>query len=260
MNDVLHAAADLATPLIERLRVRIAALPIVLADETSMRMQLQRKRGFVWVDDVGGGELVLYIFVTDRSGQTPAQLLGGTRGILVVDEYTGYNNVTDPEGRARAGCWCHLRRKLFEARTAVGDDADIGIGKLRPLFRVEHEATAIEIVGTAEHLELRTQRSKPVVDDFFQWAATLRASVLPKSPLGEALGYAINQRARLELFLTDAGSQSTTIALSVGCELSPWEGRTTFCRPRARRQKHRQSVLARRQLHRKRRRAHRVSD
>jgi transposase len=131
MNDLLHAAAELATPLIERLRSRIAALPIVLADETSMRMQQPRKRGFAWVfhghDDVSDGELVLYIFAADRSGQTPAQLLGGTRGILVVDGYTGYNNVTDTEGRARAGCWCHLRRKLFEARTAAGDDADIGI-------------------------------------------------------------------------------------------------------------------------------------
>jgi transposase len=97
-----------------------------------------------------------------------------------------------------------LRRKLFEARSDVGDDADIGISKIRALFRVEHEATAIEIVGTPEHLELRTQRSKPAVDDFFQWATALRASVLPKSPLGEALGYANNERSRLELFLTDA--------------------------------------------------------
>jgi hypothetical protein len=32
----------------------------------------------------------------------------------------------------------------------------------------------------------------------------LRASILPKGPLGEARGYAINQRSRLELFLTDA--------------------------------------------------------
>jgi hypothetical protein len=69
------------------------------------------------------------------------------------------------------------------------------IGKLRPLFRVEHEATAIEIVGTREHLELRTQRSKPVVDDFFQWATTLRASVLPKSPLGDALNQRLASRA-----------------------------------------------------------------
>jgi len=207
MNDVLHAAAERIAPLVARLRARIARLEIVLADETSMRLQDRKKRGFVWVfqgrDEDSSGELVVYIFATDRSGETPAQLLGGTKGILVVDGYTGYNNVTDPEGRARGGCWCHLRRKLFEARRSPGDDADIGIEKMRRLFRVEHEATALDIVGTPDHLELRRERSKPVVEDFFQWAVALRRTVLPKSPLGEALSYAINQRQRLELFLSD---------------------------------------------------------
>lgn len=39
-----------------------------------------------------------------------------------------------------------------------------------------------------------------------RWLAdgTVEATVLPKSLLGEALGYAINRRSRLELFLTDA--------------------------------------------------------
>jgi hypothetical protein len=35
-----------------------------------------------------------------------------------------------------------LRRKLYEARTTMGDESDIGIGKLRPLFRVEQRVPA----------------------------------------------------------------------------------------------------------------------
>jgi transposase len=207
MNDVFHAAAERAAPLVARLQKRIAALSLVLADETSMRLQDRKKRGFVWVfhgrDDEHGGELVLYVFATDRSSQTPAQILGGTQGILVVDGYTGYNHVTDPEGRARGGCWCHLRRKLFEARQAAGDEADQAIDLIRPLFRVEHEALGLDIIGTPEHLEMRAQRSKPIVDDFFDWVKDVRPRLLPKSPLAEALGYAERQRERLELFLTD---------------------------------------------------------
>lgn len=208
MNDILHASAELVRPLIERLQRRIAAMEIVLADETSMRIQDREKRGFYWVfhgrDDDTGRELVLYVFATDRSGDTPAKVLGGTDGTLVVDGYTGYNNVTDPDGRARAGCWSHLRRKLFEARVELGDDADDGIDMIRSLFRVEHEATVRGIVGTPAHLELRLQKSKPVIDDFFTWAGLLKAKALPKSPLGTAIGYAMNQKERLELFLTDA--------------------------------------------------------
>ncbi len=208
MNDLVHDAAELVKPLVARLAARVAKLAIVLADETSMRLQDRAKRGFVWVfhgtDDATGGVLVLYVFAVDRSGETPAKILGGTDGALVVDGYTGYNSVTDPLGRSRAGCWSHLRRKIFEARASAPGEADRALVIIRGLFRVEHDATEAKIARTPAHLALRTERSKPIVDEFFAWASATRPSVLPKSPLGEALKYATNQRERLELFLTDA--------------------------------------------------------
>jgi transposase len=201
----LHAAAELARPLVDRIQARVAAMDIVLADETSMRLQDRQKRGFFWVfhgrDEETDRELVLYVFATNRSGETPAKILGGSDGTLLVDGYTGYNNVTDPQGRARAGCWCHLRRKLFEARGSPGDDADDGIDMIRSLFRVEHVARIRGIVGKPEHLALRVEESKRIVDDFFTWATRHHARALPKSPWGTALGYAVNQRERLELAL-----------------------------------------------------------
>jgi transposase len=114
MNDLVHMAAEIVRPLVARLQSRIAALEVVLADETSMRLQDRPKRGFVWVfhghDETSGGQLVLYVFAVDRSGDTPAKIVGGTRGVLVVDGYTGYNDVTDPQGRARGGCWSTLAK------------------------------------------------------------------------------------------------------------------------------------------------------
>jgi transposase len=208
MNDLVHSAAEIVRPLVARLRSRIAALEVVLADETSMRLQDRPKRGFVWVfhgrDETSDGQLVLYVFAVDRSGETPAKILGGTRGALVVDGYTGYNNVTDPQGRVRGGCWSHLRRRVFQARSASAPaDTDRAIVLIRDIFRVEHDATEQNIVRSPAHLELRTTRSKPLVQEFFRWAEQKKVEVLPKGPLGEALGYAINQRSRLELFLSD---------------------------------------------------------
>jgi transposase len=207
MNDLVHAAAELVRPLIARLEKRIAALEIVLADETSMRLQDRPKRGFVWVfhghDERSGGQLVLYVFAIDRSGDTPVKVLGGSSGTLVVDGYTGYNAVTDPDGRARAACWSHLRRKVFEARTGAPKETDEALSLIRQLFRVEHDATEQRTVRSPAHLAMRTERSGPLVAAFFQWVETNKPAVLPKSPLGEALTYATNQRARLELFLTD---------------------------------------------------------
>jgi len=124
-------------------------------------------------------------------------------GALVCDGYTGYNVVEDPDQRVRGGCWCHARRKFFDAKSTAPQEAERAITEMRELFRVEHEARVRGIVGTAEHLALRGARSKPVVDKLFEWLVELQPAVLPKSPLGAALTYMRNQRERLKLFLTD---------------------------------------------------------
>lgn len=207
MNELVLAAAERLRPLHERLIERMSAVEIVLADETSMRLQDREKRGFVWVfhgqDDTSGGQLVLYMFSCDRSGETPNEVLGASTGALLVDGYTGYNHVTDPSHRERAGCWCHARRKFFEAKTSALELATHGIDLIRPLLRVEHEATMKRIVGTAEHLDMRRERSRPQLAEIFKWADDHRPTVLPKSPIGAALRYLDNQRKRLELFVHD---------------------------------------------------------
>lgn len=206
MNDLVLVTGERLAPLYDRLRTRMPSVEIVLADETSMRIQDRDKKGFIWVfhgQDDQGGELVLYVFATDRSSDTPKDVLGDSSGALVCDGYTGYNVVEDPEQRVRGGCWCHARRKFFDAKSTAPQEAERAISEIRELFRVEHQARLRGIVGTAEHLALRTARSKPVVDKLFEWLAEHRAGVLPKSPLGTALTYMMNQRARLELFLTD---------------------------------------------------------
>lgn len=209
MNDIVHAAAEIVRPLVTRLTERIAEVEIVLADETSMRLQDRQKKGFVWVfhgrDERGSdGQLVLYVFATDRSSTTPIQILGGTSGALLVDGYTGYNKVEDPEQRDRAGCWSHARRKFFEAQAIAPAECDHAIAEIRKLFLVEHEATIRRIVGSPDHLALRLEKSKPVLDKLFEWLAETQKVVLPKSPIATAINYCINQRDRLQLFLEDA--------------------------------------------------------
>lgn len=208
MNDLVLASAERLRPLFDRLAERMANVAIVLADETSMRVQDRDKRGFVWVfhghDDVSGGQLVLYVFALDRSGETPARILGGSEGTLVVDGYTGYNVVSDPSGRARGGCWCHARRKFFEAKATAEPEADRVLASMRPLFRIEAEAKLRGIVGTDEHLALRESKSRPIVDAIYEMIEETEPTVLPKSPIGAAMRYMKNQRPRLELFLSDS--------------------------------------------------------
>lgn len=77
------------------------------------------------------------------------------------------------------------------------------IDEIRQLFRVEHEATLRQIIGTEDHLALRAEKSKPILDKLFAWLVETKTNVLPKSPIAAAINYTINQKERLQLFLSD---------------------------------------------------------
>jgi hypothetical protein len=100
--------------------------------------------------------------------------------------------VTLPDGRDRAGCWSHARHNFFLALPAAGALAQEAIDLIRPIFVVEHEALERGIVNTPAHLALRLERSAPALDVLLAWLREQEDMVPPKSALGEAIGYTLN--------------------------------------------------------------------
>lgn len=200
MNDLLHRGAELLAPIARRVLARIAAAEVVGADETPHRLQTTDKRPYVWT--FTDGELVAYCFSPSRSGATPAEVLGGSEGTLVVDAYTGYNRVTKVGGRRRAGCMAHARRKFHDA-LATAPEAQVALDKILAVYRVEHEALAQNVVRTDQHLALRQARSRPVMDELHHWLSEQKPQHPPKGPMGVAIGYALKNWEALTVFLSD---------------------------------------------------------
>jgi transposase len=202
LTDLFHRAAEKLEPLWKRLLAIIAESEIVQADETSLKMQRPNQRGFVWT--FLADDLIAYCFADSRSGETPLRVLGGTQGTLLIDGYTGYNRVTDVDGRDRAGCLAHVRRKIFDALSTAPTEARQGLDLILDVYRVEHEAKARGIVRTPEHLAMRQERSRAAMDRLHQWLVDEEPKHLPKGPMGSAISYALNQWDRLLCFLDNA--------------------------------------------------------
>jgi len=206
MTDIFHSAARLLQPLSGRLLALVREAPVVHADETSLKVQAEGKcrTGFIWNFRTRWPRpLIAYRFAPSRSGETPKEILGGTTGVLVVDGYTGYNAVTDVDGRSRAGCHAHVRRYFFDA-LPTAPEAQQALDLIRELYRVEHVAFEAGIVGTPQHLALRMERSAPVRAELKAWLDQARRQHPPKSPLGVAIRYTFNQWTALGRFLDDA--------------------------------------------------------
>ena len=201
MNDLLHRGAELLSPIARRVLARIAAAEVVRADETPHRLQTTDKRPYVWT--FTDGELVAYRFSSDRSGATPAEVLGGSKGTLVVDAYTGYNRVTKVGGRTRAGCLAHARRKFHDA-LCTAPEAQVALDAILDVYRVEHEALAQNVVRADRHLALRQERSRPAMEELRRWLLEQKPQHPPKGPMGVAIGYALKNWEALTVFLEDA--------------------------------------------------------
>jgi transposase len=208
MNELLHRASGLLAPVWTRLLDLIRQRENVLADETRLRILKdpsgKPKTGFVWTfgaADAAGGLDVAYHFAESRSGSTPKSLLEGTKGILLVDGYSGYNEVEKVSTRRRAACHAHVRRYFFESlKTApVAQEA---LDLITELYRIEHEAKENEL-SESSHLELRKLKARPVRDRPKEWLDAQLARHPPKSPLAAAIRYTLGEWDELGVFLDD---------------------------------------------------------
>ena len=209
MNELLHRASTLLAPIWKRLLDRICKRDVVLADETRLRILKdasgKAKTGFVWTfgaADTDGGFDVAYRFADSRSGATPKALLEGTKGVLLVDGYSGYNDVETVSSRRRAACFAHVRRYFFES-LKTAPIAQEALDQIGALYRVDREARDRKL-SEAAHLALRKWRAGPIRDGLKAWLDAQQPRHPPKSPIAAAIRYALGQWDALGVFLDDA--------------------------------------------------------
>jgi transposase len=201
-----HRSAELLEPIYDQLLETAKINPYLHADETRLSVQHEGKCLQGWVWGLFCATAIVYTFDESRSGRVAEKLLEGTEGFLVIDGYAGYNGVVaddDATGRTRVGCWAHARRRFFEALSSE-PDARKCLDWIVELYHIEHRAAERDILGTEVHLALRESESREVLKQLEQWLDEHDGHYPPKSYMGKAIGYAVNNREELGRFLEDA--------------------------------------------------------
>ena len=103
-----------------------------------------------------------------------------------------------------AGCWVHCRRrfndalKIIDKRFQENSEAFLILKQIQAIYREEGKLGEL---SSEERLKQRQAVIKPLVDAFFAYLKTIKAS--RKDKFGDAVGYALNQERYLRVFLTD---------------------------------------------------------
>jgi transposase len=210
-NWMIYGANQWLTLLTDRMREHLLNQDILHADETTLQVLREpgksaETKSYLWLYRTGREvpPIVLYDYQPSRGGEHPRNFLKGFSGYLHVDGYSGYHKVS---GVKLVGCWAHARRKFDEALKVLPASADKtgtaahqGLQFCNQLFAMERE---LKDTTPEERHTIRLERSRPVLDAYLAWLRQQRSRMLPKSALGEAITYSLNQWDKLTTFLKD---------------------------------------------------------
>jgi transposase len=200
---------------IDRLEVLYAAYKSQLLkssylqmDETRLQVLEDSKKGkthlgYIWAVYDPVNKLPFYTYLPGRSHHGPKKLLEPFAGYLQSDGYSVYEllNKTMP-AITLAGCLAHARREFFEAQDNDQSRATVALEMIKALYQVEEQARNQQL-GPQERLALRLEQSKPVWEELHRYLSAEIEKVLPKSPIGGAIAYALKRWENLGRFLED---------------------------------------------------------
>jgi transposase len=151
----------------------------------------------------------VFDFTLNHKRDGPQAFLRDFHGYLQADAFSGYDALYLPNARAgcepikEVACNAHARRKFFEAKLSDELRSHQALAYYAQLYDLERGATANNF-DDDQRLRMRQDLSVPILDKFKIWLEEQRDKVLPKSPMAEAIGYALNNWTALVRY-TEAG-------------------------------------------------------
>lgn len=207
-------AAEWFEFLYNRMHTLLIQHDVIHCDETTILVLNETDKeatakSYMWLYRTGKFSttpIVLYNYQPTRSGEHPKEFLKGFKGYAHLDGYLGYNKV---DNLIRIGCFAHARRGFNDSLIALGKNnkfktartiANKGLEYCNRLFRIEQD---ISNLPPEKRYSIRQEYSRPVLDDFLSWLHESKEKVLPKSKIGEAITYCLNQWPYLVNYLLD---------------------------------------------------------
>ena len=204
---------ELLMPIIGAMRRDLLREPYLQADETTVPVQMHDKSGanhqaYLWqygsLSNGRGGETV-FEFQLGRGREGPRKFLGEWQGILQTDGYQAYENIGGAK-LIHVGCWAHARRKFVDAVKVNPKDVEAihMVTRMDALFLVDRDARQQQM-NAVERLALRREHAESWAQEIHDECVKLRNTTLPKSTLGQAITYTLNQWPKLRRCFDYAG-------------------------------------------------------
>jgi transposase len=194
-----HFLADFLVPVYEAIRRAICKSLVLYADETRWKM-LEGDITKNWQLWGFFDEKNSYLSATNtRAGQVAVDFLKDCFALyLMSDAFSGYKRAGTESKKKNCFCNAHARRKFKDSMVSFKGESEPVIEYYRKLYLIE---TEISKMSQEEKTKARQEKSKVIWNEMTTYIQNL--NVLPKSSIGKAQSYFLNNYKELSLFLTD---------------------------------------------------------
>jgi transposase len=201
--DWMMQSAAVLEPVVKAMKREVLQSYSIHTDDTPVPVQDKGSthRAYLWVY-LGDAEhpYTIYDFTWTHSRDGPERFLDGYEGYLQADAFSGYDRLYADGKIVEVACWAHARRKFFEAKTTAPVPAHQTLLRIKDLYAVEREAKDMEL---DDRLAVRREKAVPILEALGDWLRALQPDVLPKSPIGQAIQYALGNWTALNRYAND---------------------------------------------------------
>lgn len=204
-------AHELLQPLITLVQKTIQQYDIAYSDETTLQVlkepnKLVHSTKYMWLFAGGPPEKFCYAYYYHHS-RTHDVLLNffeHYQGTIHCDGFSGYDALAAKSSSIMlSGCMYHVRRKFVEitkmtqAKEGVAHTVVNFIAQLAKIQSDCHEDSP------EDKKIVRQEKAKPILEALHEFLLATYLKTFPKSPLGKAIFYALNQWPKLLTYLND---------------------------------------------------------
>jgi transposase len=218
LGDWLARAADLLTPLKELMHKRLLLSRVIHGDDTPVKLRVSgcdhTRNSHLWAC-IGDADYpyVVFDFTANHSAAGPTLFLAGYRGYFQADALAQYEGLYAEDRVKHVCCLSHARRKFVAAFESGDKLANHALELFRQLYAIERELPPLlppsdEPLATDQRRQreelrrlTRQRDAGPILNALKAWLDQTRPLALPKSSLGAAIGYALNNWAALSRYV-----------------------------------------------------------
>jgi transposase len=202
----LDKAQELLAPLYQVLRNEVLKTSSLQADESPIDVQGIKEgklhQAYMWLYRNVINRLVLFDFQLGRSAKYPIAMLKDYVGHLQVDGYGAYEHkeIGGKQEIILLYCHTHTRRNFVKSINYDKERANYYIQQIGRVYAVEQEIKDRNLTRQ-DKVAYREKYASPILDALGLWLAKQKEQVVPTTPIGKAINYAIERWEGLKTYL-----------------------------------------------------------